>query len=74
MGTLNAGHPGGMFPLTRAEAQTLHHDRLPGNVYIADASLLPSALGRPPILTIIALAKAVARRIASQKSERSSLA
>ena len=66
MGTLNAGHPGGMFPLTRAEAQTLHHDRLPGNVYIADASLLPSALGRPPIFTIMALAKAVARRIASE--------
>ena len=65
MGTLNAGHPGGMFPLTRAEAQTLHHDRLPGNVYIADASLLPSALGRPPSLTIMALARAVARRIVS---------
>jgi choline dehydrogenase-like flavoprotein len=64
LGTLNAGHPGGMFPLTRAEAKTLHHDRLPGNVYIADASLLPAALGRPPILTIMALAKAVARRIA----------
>jgi len=65
LGTLNAGHPGGMFPLTRTEAKTLHHDRLPGNVYIADASLLPAALGRPPILTIMALAKAVARRIAS---------
>lgn len=65
LGTLNAGHPGGMFPLTAAESKALHHDRLPGNVYVADASLLPAALGRPPILTILALAKAVARRIPS---------
>jgi choline dehydrogenase-like flavoprotein len=64
-GILNAGHPGGMFPLTPAESGTLHHDRLPGNVYIADASLLPASLGRPPILTILALAKAVARKIPS---------
>lgn len=62
-GTLNAGHPGGMFPLTPAEARTLHHDRLPGNVYIADAALLPAALGRPPILTIIALARKIAKSL-----------
>ncbi|MCX6560906.1 MAG: GMC family oxidoreductase N-terminal domain-containing protein [Candidatus Aminicenantes bacterium] len=65
LGTLNAGHPGGMYPLTRAEAKTFHHDRLPGNVFLVDASLLPAALGRPPILTILALAKAVARKIPS---------
>jgi choline dehydrogenase-like flavoprotein len=65
LGTLNAGHPGGMFPLTAAEAKTLQNPRLPANVYIADASLIPAALGRPPILTIMALAKAVARRIIS---------
>jgi len=63
LGTINAGHPGGMFLLTASEAATLHHGRLPGNVYIADASLLPAALGRPPILTILALARKVARRI-----------
>lgn len=67
LGTLNAGHPGGMFPLTAAEAKSLHHDSLPGNVYIADASLLPAALGRPPILTIMALAKAIARKITPQQ-------
>ena len=60
-GTLNAGHPGGCFPLTAAEAQTLHHDVLPGNLYLADASLLPRSMGNPPILTIMALAKRVAR-------------
>ena len=60
-GTLNAGHPGGCFPLTEEEAETLHHDVLPANVYLADASLLPRSMGNPPILTIMALAKRVAR-------------
>ena len=63
LGTLNAGHPGGMLPFTAAESRTLHHDRLPGNVYVADPSLFPASLGRPPILTIMALAKKIARRM-----------
>ncbi len=62
-GTLNAGHPGGMLPLTSAEAVTLRSPRLPENLYIADASLLPEALGKPPILTIMALAKKIAKII-----------
>lgn len=60
-GTLNAGHPGGCFPLTPAEAETLHHDALPENLYLADASLLPRSMGNPPILTIMAIAKKAAR-------------
>jgi len=60
-GTMNAGHPGGMMPLTRKEAHSLHHDRLPDNLFIADASLLPNSLGNPPILTIIALAKRIGK-------------
>lgn len=63
LGTINAGHPGGMFPLTEKEAQSLHHDKLPQNVYIADASLFPESLGNPPILTIIALAKKISKKI-----------
>ena len=62
-GTLNAGHPGGCLPLTPAEADTLHHDELPDNLYVADASLLPRSMGNPPMLTIMALAKKVARTI-----------
>ena len=61
LGTINAGHPGGMLPLTEQEAESLHHRRLPENVYVADATLLPRALGNPPILTIIALAKRVSK-------------
>ncbi|MBR3314351.1 MAG: GMC family oxidoreductase [Atopobiaceae bacterium] len=60
-GTLNAGHPGGCLPLSRAEAHTLHHAALPANLYVADATLFPRSLGNPPILTIMALAKKVAR-------------
>ena len=60
-GTINAGHPGGMLPLTPDEAETLHSPRLPENVYVADASLLPGSLGNPPSLTIMALAKRIGR-------------
>lgn len=60
-GTLNAGHPGGTVPLTAAHVDTMHPARLPENVYIADATMLPTALGNPPILTIVAMAKRVAK-------------
>jgi choline dehydrogenase-like flavoprotein len=61
MGTLNAGHPGGMLPLSEKESQTLHPDCLPLNLYVADASLFPNSLGNPPILTIAALAKRISK-------------
>jgi len=60
LGTLNAGHPGGMLPLTEAEKGTLHNPALPDNLYVADATILPEAMGNPPILTIMALAKKIA--------------
>jgi choline dehydrogenase-like flavoprotein len=61
LGAVNAGHPGGMLPLTRDSATSFHDARLPGNVYVADASLFPESLGNPPILTIIAMAKRIGR-------------
>ncbi len=64
LGTLNAGHPGGMLPLTAAEAQTLHASRLPDNLYVADATILPQSLGLPPMLTIMALARRISKIIA----------
>jgi choline dehydrogenase-like flavoprotein len=60
LGTLNAGHPGGTLALTGLEPDPLHADSLPRNVYVADASLLPRSLGKPPSLTIMALARRVA--------------
>jgi choline dehydrogenase-like flavoprotein len=61
LGTINAGHPGGMLPLTDREKETFHPAVLPDNVYVADASLFPDSLGKPPILTIIAMAKRIGR-------------
>jgi choline dehydrogenase-like flavoprotein len=66
LGSLNAGHPGGTLPLTGLERRPLHPDHLPDNLYVADASLLPQSLGKPPILTIMALAKRVARLCAER--------
>lgn len=63
LGTINAGHPGGMLPLTKKEAETLHNPNLPHNLYIADATLFPQSLGNPPILTIMALAKKISNNI-----------
>ncbi|MBE0696207.1 MAG: choline dehydrogenase, partial [Anaerolineaceae bacterium] len=61
LGTVIAGHPGGMLPLTEKETSSFHSDRLPENLYVADASLLPKSLGNPPILTIIAMAKRISK-------------
>jgi choline dehydrogenase-like flavoprotein len=61
LGTLNAGHPGGTVPLRPEDAASLHPVHLPGNLYVADASLFPTSLGNPPILTIMALATRIAR-------------
>lgn len=66
LGTLNAGHPGGMLPLTELEADTLHHPGLPENLYVADATLFPRSLGNPPILTIAAMAKRVSKNCTQQ--------
>ncbi len=61
LGTINAGHPGGMLPLSAQEAETFHHRHLPENLYVADATLFPKSLGNPPIMTIMAMAKRVSR-------------
>ncbi len=66
LGTINAGHPGGMLPLTAREAESFHHDRLPENLYVADATLIPESLGNPPILTIVAIAKRISKLCSEQ--------
>jgi choline dehydrogenase-like flavoprotein len=70
LGTVNAGHPGGMLPLVRDSAASFHDGRLPENVYVADASLFPESLGNPPILTIVAMAKRIGRLLASEVPSR----
>ena len=44
-------------------ADTLHSSLLPDNLFVADATILPQALGLPPMLTIMALAKRIAKNI-----------
>jgi len=61
LGTVNAGHPGGMLPLTEREAENFHNPCLPENLYIADGTLIPESMGNPPILTIMAMAKRVGK-------------
>ncbi len=63
LGTINAGHPGGMLPLISQEAETFHNSKLPESLYVADATLFPESLGNPPILTIMAMAKRVSKII-----------
>ena len=62
-GTLNAGHPGGMLPLTEKTVGTMHDPVLPENLYIADATIMPLSAGMPPILTIMAMALRIANII-----------
>jgi len=57
----DSGQSGGALPLAPGEAGSLHPAALPENLYLADATLLPAALGGPHLLTILALARAVAR-------------
>jgi hypothetical protein len=66
LGALNAGHPGGMLPLSGRERREMQADDLPDNLYVADATLLPRSLGKPPILTVMALATRVARLCAER--------
>ena len=63
LGIVNAGHPGGMLPLTEKTAVTVHDPALPGNLYVADGTIMPGSAGLPPILTIMALSLRIAERI-----------
>lgn len=47
-----------------SKVESFHHDRLPGNLYVVDVSLIPESLGNPPILTIVALVKRISKLIA----------
>lgn len=68
LGILNAGHPGGMLPLTKEMRETIHDPRLPENLYVADATLFPESAGLPPILTIMALSLRVAEKVKGKLS------
>lgn len=58
---LRGAHPGGTAPMGKVVNQNMQTS-LEG-LYIMDASIIPRAPGRPPILTIVALAKKLAKII-----------
>jgi choline dehydrogenase-like flavoprotein len=67
MGTVRMGsnpriHP--CDPAGRVRSGT--SDRVVGGLYVADASLFPTAIGANPMLTVMALARRVARTVVSE--------
>lgn len=63
-GMIHGGHLGGTVPLTKEDVETMHPSWLPQNLWVADLSLMPRSQGMPTMLTTMALALRVARRIA----------
>ena len=66
-GMIHGGHLGGTAPLTREDVETMHPASLPGDLWVADLSLMPRSQGLPTMLTAAALALRVAKRIAQEK-------
>jgi ferredoxin len=66
-GMIHGGHLGGTVPLTKGDAETMHPDWLPEDLWVADLSLAPRSQGMPTMLTTAALALRVAKRITKEK-------
>jgi len=62
-GVLNGGHLGGTTPLSRDDVQGMRPGWLPEGLWVADLSLVPKSQGLPTIMTTMALALRVSRRI-----------
>lgn len=65
---LRGAHPGGTAAIGKIVDNNLE-TRIKG-LYIADASVIPQAPGRPPILTITALAKRLAKNISNDFGDK----
>jgi ferredoxin len=62
-GMLNGGHLGGTVPLSREHVKSMRPGLLPEGVWVADLSLLPKSQGMPTIMTTMALALKVSRKL-----------
>jgi len=60
-GKFGGGHPGGTAAIGEIVDQDLQTEV--NNLFVCDASVLPKAPGLPPILTIVALAKRLAKTL-----------
>ena len=61
IGTPIGGHPGGTAPIGKVVNENL--ETRVKNLYVCDASVFPKSPGRPPVLSIIALAKRLAKQL-----------
>ena len=61
-------HPGGTAAIGRVVDADLQTEV--DNLFVCDASVLPIAPGLPPILTIVALAKRLGKKLAGTKSDK----
>lgn len=66
--SIRGAHPGGTAAIGKVVDNNLE-TRIKG-LYIADASVIPQAPGRPPILTIIALAKRLAKNVSKDFGDK----
>lgn len=62
-GLLNGGHLGGTVPLSQDHIQSMRPSWLPEGLWVADLSLLPKSQGLPTIMTAMALALKVSRKV-----------
>jgi choline dehydrogenase-like flavoprotein len=64
---IRGAHPGGTAAIGRVVDKNLQTSVK--GLFISDASVIPQAPGRPPILTIIALSKRLSKTIADELNE-----
>jgi choline dehydrogenase-like flavoprotein len=69
-GMIHGGHLGGTVPLTKADVPSMHSDTLPEGLWVADLSLMPRSQGLPAMLTTMALALRVSKKIVEANSKR----
>jgi choline dehydrogenase-like flavoprotein len=67
---IRGAHPGGTAAIGRVVDKNL--ETCIKGLFISDASVIPQAPGRPPILTIVALAKRLSKNIADEICEQNS--
>jgi choline dehydrogenase-like flavoprotein len=69
-GMIHGGHLGGTVPLTKADVASMHPDMLPEGLWVADLSLMPRSQGLPAMLTTMALALRVSKKIVEANSKQ----
>lgn len=67
---IRGAHPGGTAAMGKVVDKSLETEI--AGLYVADASVIPQAPGRPPILTIISLAKRLSKIISLKNNKKNS--